>query len=140
MPRRVDEDGASASSDGSGSVMHSSINTSFLMESGPLHRVVAAAEATGFETRDVESLREHYALTLREWLRRLTDNAQRAVALTDERTYRTWRLYLSASAHGFASGRLNVVQTLLAKKSDGGRVDLPLRRSCGEALVARPGG
>ena len=96
---------------------------------GPLHRVIAAAEATGFETRDVESLREHYALTLREWLRRLTGNAERAIALTDERTYRTWRLYLSASAHGFASGRLNVVQTLLAKAGEGGRVGLPLRRS-----------
>jgi cyclopropane-fatty-acyl-phospholipid synthase len=101
---------------------------------GPLHRVIAAAESAGFETRDVESLREHYALTLREWLRRLTDSAQRAVALTDERTYRTWRLYLSASTHGFATGRLNVVQTLLAKPREGGRVGLPLRRSCGEAL------
>jgi cyclopropane-fatty-acyl-phospholipid synthase len=96
---------------------------------GPLHAVIAAGEAAGFETRDVEGLREHYALTLREWLRRLTGNAERAIALTDERTYRTWRLYLSASAHGFASGRLNVVQTLLAKPRQGGTVDLPLRRS-----------
>ena len=95
---------------------------------GPLHAVIAAAEASGFETRDAESLREHYALTLREWIRRLTANETAATALTNERTYRTWRLYMSGSAHGFATGRLNVVQTLLAKMDGGGRVGVGLRR------------
>jgi cyclopropane-fatty-acyl-phospholipid synthase len=95
---------------------------------GPLHAVIASAEAAGFETRDVESLREHYVLTLREWLRRLMRNRERAIALTDARTYRTWRLYMSASAHGFASARLNVVQTLLARPDSSGRAGLPLKR------------
>ena len=95
---------------------------------GPLSGVIAAAEAVGFETRDVESLREHYALTLRAWLSRLTRNAAEAVRLTDERTYRTWRLYMSGSAHGFASGSLNVVQTLLSKPEPDGTSHLPLRR------------
>ena len=31
---------------------------------------VVAAEAGGFEVRDVESLREHYKLTLEHWLQR----------------------------------------------------------------------
>jgi cyclopropane-fatty-acyl-phospholipid synthase len=93
-----------------------------------LHAVVAAAEAAGFETRDVESLREHYALTLREWLRRLARNSERAAAATSERTCRTWRLYMTAATHGFASGKLNVVQSLLGKPGAAGRVDLPLRR------------
>ncbi len=35
---------------------------------GPFYEVIQAAEAVGFETRDVESLREHYARTLGEWL------------------------------------------------------------------------
>lgn len=95
---------------------------------GPLHAVVAAAEASGFETRDVESLREHYALTLREWLRRLMSRREQAIAVTNERTYRTWRLYMSASAHGFESARLNVVQVLFAKPDLEGRVGLALRR------------
>jgi cyclopropane-fatty-acyl-phospholipid synthase len=95
---------------------------------GPLAGVIAAAEGAGFETRDVESLREHYALTLRAWLSRLTRNAAEAIRLTDERTYRTWRLYMTGSAHGFASGSLNVVQTLLAKPDSEGRSHLPLRR------------
>ena len=106
---------------------------------GPLHAVIAAAEAAGFETRDVESLRDHYALTLREWLRRLMHNADAAIAIAGERTFRTWRLYMAGSAHGFASGRLNVVQTLLAKPDASGRVPLPLYRdSCLATVPSRP--
>jgi cyclopropane-fatty-acyl-phospholipid synthase len=95
---------------------------------GPLHAVIAAAEGAGFETRDAESLREHYVMTLRAWLTRLARQRARAVALTDARTYRTWRLYMAGSAHGFASGRINVVQTLLARPDATGRSGLPLTR------------
>jgi cyclopropane-fatty-acyl-phospholipid synthase len=94
----------------------------------PFSAVVAAAEASGFETRDVESLREHYARTLRAWVERLMDNRDRAVALTNERVFRIWRLYMAASAHGFARGRLNVVQTLFARPGAAGAVDLPMTR------------
>jgi cyclopropane-fatty-acyl-phospholipid synthase len=96
---------------------------------GPLSAVIAGAERVGFETRDIESLREHYALTLRAWLARLGRNAERAIALTDPRTYRTWRLYMAGSAFGFATGRLNIVQTLLAKQDAAGNSHLPLRRT-----------
>jgi cyclopropane-fatty-acyl-phospholipid synthase len=96
---------------------------------GPLHAVIAAGEASGFETRDVQSLREHYALTLDEWLRRLEMHAPEAIAATSERTYRTWRLYMTASAHGFRSGRLNVLQTLFAKPDAQGNSGLPLTRA-----------
>ena len=93
-----------------------------------LATVMAAAEAEGFETRDVESLREHYALTLRAWLARLEQHAEEAERLTDARTVRTWRLYMTASAHGFARGRLNIVQTLLSRSAADGTSGLPLRR------------
>jgi hypothetical protein len=46
------------------------------------------AEAVGFEVRDVESLREHYALTLRHWARRLERHRDRALATVGEPTYR----------------------------------------------------
>ena len=94
----------------------------------PLHSVIGAAEGEGFEARDVESLREHYALTLRHWTSRLTANAARATAMAGERTYRTWRLYMAASAHAFAAGSINVVQTLLAKGDHEGNAGLGLRR------------
>ena len=81
----------------------------------PLALAVAAAEAAGFETRDVENLREHYVFTLREWVRRLEAREQEAIALVGPATVRTWRLYLAVSAHSFASRRISVVQHLLAK-------------------------
>ncbi len=81
----------------------------------PLARAVAAAEAAGFETRDVENLREHYVFTLREWVRRLEARDQEAIALVGPATVRVWRLYLAVSAHAFATGRMSVVQHLLAK-------------------------
>ena len=86
------------------------------------------AEEAGFEVRDVESLREHYALTLRRWVRRLESRHDEALRHVDEVTYRVWRLFMSGSAHGFESGRLNVYQTLLAKPGPGGKSGLPLTR------------
>jgi len=85
------------------------------------------AERTGFEVRDVESLREHYARTLRVWLAGLEANRDRAVAAAGEQSYRTWRLYMAGSAQGFASGRLGIFQSLLAKTA-GGQLDLPPTR------------
>ena len=96
---------------------------------GPLSAVIAGAEGAGFETRDVESLREHYALTLRAWLTRLMRHRDEAIALTDERTFRIWRVYMAGSAFGFATGRLNIVQTLLAKTDADGQSEVPLRRA-----------
>jgi cyclopropane-fatty-acyl-phospholipid synthase len=93
-----------------------------------LHAIIAEAEGAGFETRDLESLREHYALTLRHWVARLLDCRTQAVALVGERVFRTWRLYMTASAHAFATGHINVVQTLLAKPDAAGDAHLPLTR------------
>jgi cyclopropane-fatty-acyl-phospholipid synthase len=89
---------------------------------------LAFAEKAGFEVRDVESLREHYALTLRHWVHNLEEHYDRAVQIKDERTYRTWRMYLAASALGFEAGQSNVFQALLSK-NQGGVAELPLTRS-----------
>ena len=94
----------------------------------PIGTTLGAAEGRGFEVRDVESLREHYALTLGHWVRRLEARADEARRITDETTYRVWRLYMSGSAHGFRTGRLNVYQTLLLKP-DRGESGLPLTRA-----------
>jgi cyclopropane-fatty-acyl-phospholipid synthase len=86
------------------------------------------AEEAGFEVRDLESLREHYTLTLRHWARGLELHRDQALQVVDEPTYRVWRLFLSGSAYGFAAGALNVYQALLLKP-DEGRSSLPLARS-----------
>ena len=93
----------------------------------PFPEVVTRAEAVGFETRDVESLREHYVITLGNWVSRLEDCETQAIDLVGEQTYRVWRLYMTASAHAFAIGRINVLQTLLAKPRAGHSM-LPLTR------------
>ncbi len=94
----------------------------------PISTTLRAAELSGFEVRDVEGLREHYMLTLRHWVSRLEAHADEAKAVTDEVTYRIWRLYMAASAYGFQVGSTNVYQALLAKP-DQGKSGLPLQRA-----------
>jgi cyclopropane-fatty-acyl-phospholipid synthase len=94
----------------------------------PLPIMLWAAESSGFEIRDVENLREHYALTLRHWLRRLEAHHDEALRFVGEATYRVWRLYIAGSAHGFRSGHIAVYQTLLAKVDPSGSTKLPLTR------------
>jgi cyclopropane-fatty-acyl-phospholipid synthase len=94
----------------------------------PVSEVNALAEQVGFEVRDVEDLREHYALTLRQWVKRLMEHREEAIKVSDEVTYRTWRLYMSASVYGFESGALNTNQTLLSKMVNG-HSQVPLTRA-----------
>ena len=94
----------------------------------PLPLMLRAAESAHFEIRDVENLREHYALTLRHWLHRLEAHHDEALRFVDEATYRVWRLYLAGSAYGFRRGQLAVHQTLLARLDPTGQSNLPLTR------------
>jgi cyclopropane-fatty-acyl-phospholipid synthase len=90
--------------------------------------VIAAAEGSGFEVRDVESLREHYAMTLRQWVRSLEEKTNEATELVGNHTFRVWRLYMSASANAFTRAAINIIQTLLAKPDAHGRSNIPLTR------------
>ena len=94
----------------------------------PLASVLESAEAAGFEVRDIESLREHYMMTLLAWLRGLEKRKIDAIKLVGERTYRVWRLYMSAGAYNFRNAGINIVQTLLSKPAPGGRAGIPLTR------------
>jgi cyclopropane-fatty-acyl-phospholipid synthase len=91
-------------------------------------RVTLAMEGAGFEVRDVESLREHYALTLRHWVANLDAGWTRAVRLVGERRARIWRLYMAASALGFEEGNLSVHQVLGARVAEDGASGMPLTR------------
>jgi len=95
----------------------------------PASAVIEAAEGQGFEVRDVESWREHYLTTLRHWVRRLEAHESEARAIADDVTFRVWRLYMSAAAHGFRVGRISVIQSLLGKRDSGGRVSIPRTRA-----------
>jgi len=93
----------------------------------PVQDIVLAAERSGFEVRDMESLREHYALTLNAWGRRLEQHHQEAVRVVGEVTYRVWRAYMGMAGYLFRRGRLSLYHTLCVKAQDG-RAGLPLTR------------
>ncbi|MCX8521695.1 MAG: cyclopropane-fatty-acyl-phospholipid synthase [Rhodoferax sp.] len=85
-----------------------------------------AMERAGFEIQDVESLRRHYALTLRHWVQRLEDKREAALREVDEPTYRVWRLYMAACALEFEAGGTGVYQILATRR--GLETTLPLTR------------
>jgi cyclopropane-fatty-acyl-phospholipid synthase len=87
----------------------------YVFPDGALHEVgtvVSAMQRHGFEVRHVESLREHYALTLRHWVANLEANWDAAVAATSEGRARVWRLYMAAASLMFERGKTQVHQVL----------------------------
>lgn len=74
---------------------------------------------------DVENLRRHYALTLRDWLRRYEAAVDKVRAMFDERFVRMWRLYLSGAIAAFESGELQLFQVLFTKPQNN---QVPLTR------------
>jgi cyclopropane-fatty-acyl-phospholipid synthase len=91
-------------------------------------KVVSAMQRAGFEVRDVESLREHYAKTLRAWVANLQDRWDEAVRLVGEGRARVWLLYMAASAVNFEQGRTSIHQVLGVRPHPDGRADVPLTR------------
>jgi len=90
-----------------------------------LPQMLAPAQAAGFEVRHVESLRPHYARTLRHWVSRLESRWEEAVAVAGEAVARTWRLYMAGAAIGFEAAHLDVHQQLLALPRGDGSSDAP---------------
>ncbi|MFH8936710.1 class I SAM-dependent methyltransferase [Streptomyces griseosporeus] len=93
----------------------------------PVGTTVALLERAGFEVRDVESIREHYARTLRGWVANLEADWARAVELTSPGRARVWRLYMAASALSFERNRIGVNQVLAVKTPESGASGMPLR-------------
>ncbi len=91
--------------------------------------VTAPGERVGLEVRDVESLREHYARTLRHWVERLEDNQEEARRLVGDPTYRVWRVYMAGCAHAFQTGWIGLIQTLWGKPTAKGALPLPPTRA-----------
>jgi cyclopropane-fatty-acyl-phospholipid synthase len=98
-----------------------------------LHELVTALEHNRLEVRDVESLREHYALTLRRWVTNLRLDRERAEALVGPERTRVWDLYMLGAARAFETAEIGLYQ-VLAVRQDGPH-SLPLDRL--ELLVPR---
>jgi len=83
-------------------------------------------EPSSLSVLDVENIRLHYALTLRDWLARYETALDSVRALGyDEAFVRMWRLYLAGSIAAFETGALQLFQVLFAKQENN---SVPLTR------------
>ena len=101
----------------------------YVFPDGELHEVgtlVSTLQAHGFEVRHLESLREHYGRTLREWVANLDKRFDEAVDEVGVQRARVWRLYMLGSAVGFERHHLEVHQ-ILGVKPNRGKSEIPLR-------------
>jgi cyclopropane-fatty-acyl-phospholipid synthase len=94
----------------------------YVFPDGELHDVgtmVSLFQAHGLEVRHLESLREHYALTLRHWVDNLVKRFDEAVEEVGEQRARVWRLYMSGSAVNFERHHLEIHQVLTVRPHRG---------------------
>lgn len=90
-------------------------------------RIITEMQNIGFDVRHEENLREHYALTLRDWCRNLVENWDFCVNEVGEGTARVWGLYMAGSRLGFERNGIQLHQVLAVKPADGGDAQVPLR-------------
>jgi cyclopropane-fatty-acyl-phospholipid synthase len=69
-----------------------------------LSQMFAASEKSQLIVSDLETLRLHYAYTLRHWLSRVHDNRAKIEAMYDARFVRMWEFYLAGGIAMFESG------------------------------------
>ena len=69
-----------------------------------ISQMASATEKVKLISSDIETLRLHYAYTLREWLKRFTGARDKVVKLYDERFFRMWEFYLAGGIVMFENG------------------------------------
>ena len=89
-----------------------------------LSETLAASEKSRLIVTDVETLRLHYALTLRQWYARTLAHRGEIVAMMGERFFRMWTFYLAGATAAFESGGMGNYQIQFARN----RRALPLTR------------
>ncbi|MGQ2990639.1 MAG: class I SAM-dependent methyltransferase [Brevundimonas sp.] len=105
--------------------------TRFIFPGGELDTIgmtVTNLGRLGFETLDVEDMREHFELTLKHWTERLYDRREEAYALVGEPRTRLWLIYFALFKKAFERGSVLVYQTV-AQKRRPGPSGLPLDRA-----------
>jgi cyclopropane-fatty-acyl-phospholipid synthase len=93
-----------------------------------LSLVIREMGAAGLEVVDCETLRLHYAKTLRQWSDRLEVKLDAARAFAGDRRLRIWRTYLAGCAHAFERGWVSIQQVLVVKSEDPRTNPLPWSR------------
>jgi len=93
-----------------------------------LSLVIREMGAAGLEVMDSETLRLHYAKTLRQWSDRLEAQLDKAKTYAGEKRLRIWRTYLAGCAHAFERGWVSIQQVLAVKADEAGSNPLPWTR------------
>ena len=93
-----------------------------------LGRIISEAQDVGLEVLHEENLRQHYALTLRDWCANLVEHWDEAVEEVGLPTAKVWGLYMAGSRLGFESNGIQLHQVLMTRPDERGGVgELPLR-------------
>ena len=113
---------------------HPTLDTEFINryvfpggELDTISNILRGMEQAKFEIHDVENLRMHYAMTLREWVKRLEANHEAALNYVSEDAYRVWRFYMAACAMEFEAEGTGIYQVLASKRGSG-KLPVPLTR------------
>ena len=93
-----------------------------------LSLVIKEMGAAGLEVMDCETLRLHYARTLRQWSDRLEANLDKAKTFAGDKRLRIWRTYLAGCAHAFERAWVSIQQVLAVKSGDPRANPLPWTR------------
>jgi cyclopropane-fatty-acyl-phospholipid synthase len=83
-----------------------------------ISEVLPAIERSGLLVTDIETLRLHYAETLKHWRERFLAHREEIERIYDQRFVRMWEFYLAASEMSFREQALMVFQIQLAKRQD----------------------
>ena len=83
-----------------------------------LSEISSPIEKSGLIISDLEILRMHYAHTLRHWKERFLNEKEKVLEKFDEKFFRMWEFYLTASQMAFKWGDQVVFQFQLTKKKD----------------------
>lgn len=100
-----------------------------------LSETLAASEKSRLIATDIETLRLHYALTLRQWYARTLAHEDEIVAMMGDRFFRMWCFYLAGATAAFESGGMGNYQIQFARS----RHALPLTRDYMAAAEAALG-
>ena len=113
---------------------HPTLDTEFINryvfpggELDTISNILRGMEQADFEIHDVENLRIHYAMTLREWVKRLEAHHDAALNYVSEDAYRVWRFYMAACAMEFEAEGTGIYQVLASKRGSG-NLPVPLTR------------
>lgn len=90
-------------------------------------RIIATMQDMGLEVRHEENLREHYALTLRDWCANLVRSWDACVDEVGEGVARVWGAYMAGSRFAFERGHIQLHQVLAVRPGPRGESGFPLR-------------